>query len=128
MNRRTVDITVDAYDAPMLVALTKRRDHQRALGHADDERMPFLKNAWSLVRDSAFQRYEADATRIKRVRTSQEREGHADADVVLMGEVAEVLEAETDEARIYELLDVAAVCMRIASKMQRDIDAREGGA
>ena len=122
--RPTVDITVDAADAPMLAALAKRRDYQRALGHEDDERMGFPA-AWSICRVGEYGSPRCSAARIKRIRSSQEHEGRVDGDVVLMGEIAEVLEAETDEARIYELLDVAAVCLRIASKMQRDLDARD---
>jgi hypothetical protein len=33
--RRTVDITVDAYDAPSLIAVARERERQRSLGHAD---------------------------------------------------------------------------------------------
>ncbi len=125
MTRRTVDITVDAYDAPALIALAKRREHQRALGHDDAERMGFPA-AWFICRVGEYASPRCSAARIKRIRSSQEHEGRVDADVVLMGEVAEVLEAKTDAERIYELLDVAAVCVRVASKMQRDIDAKGG--
>lgn len=132
MTRRTVDITVDAYDAPALIELAKRRAHQRALGHADDEPLSFAGHMWEVRRQVALGRVgfdEKTAAQIKRIRISQERERPRlalDGDLILMGEVAEVLEAETDAERIYELLDVAAVCVRIAGKMQRDIDAREG--
>ena len=129
MTRRTVDITVDAYDAPMLVALAKRRDHQRALGHEDDERMNFMGRNWLLARLTRDGHQWQNAKRCKGIRQLQERMRHhgaMDSDTILMGEVAEVLEAKTDAARIYELLDVAAVCMRLASKMQRSINAREG--
>ena len=79
MSRRTVDITVDAYDAPMLAALAKRRGHQRghqrALGRAEDgPRMRFALHAWSIFRLGPHGHFEANAARIKRIRTSQERE------------------------------------------------------
>ena len=131
VTRRTVDITVDAYDAPMFAALAKRRDHQRALGHTDDERMNFMGRNWLLARRGYDGIQWQNAKRCKGIRQLQERMRHhgaMDSDTILMGEVAEVLEAKTDEERIYELLDVAAVCIRLASKMQCDIDAREGGA
>ena len=130
--RRTVDIAVDAYDAPMLAALAKRRDHQRALGHDDDEPLSFAGHMWEIRRQVAFGHVgfdEKSAAQIKRIRSSQERERPRlalDGDLILMGEVAEVLESESNEERIYELLDVAAVCVRIAGKMQRDLDAKGG--
>ena len=127
MTRPATTITVDAYDAPMLVALAKRRDHQRALGHEDGERMNFIGSNWLVARLGTGGAHFESAKRCKERRQLQERMRHRgamDSDTILMGEVAKVLEAKTDEARVYELLDVAAVCVRLASKMQRDIDAR----
>lgn len=119
MTRPTVDITVDAADAPMLAALAKRRDHQRALGHADDG-LPNWHDELRIFEIGWWTPVQHSAASLKRL-----REAYTTADRILLGEIAEVLEAETDEARIYELLDVAAVCLRIASKMQRDLDARD---
>ena len=120
MTRRTVDITVDAYDAPTLAALAKRRDHQRALGHADDSTSRF--SAGFRV---AFHGDLLTASELKRQREEEFAACEGSALTVLLGEVAEAIEARTTEERIYELLDVAAVCLRIASKMQRDLDARD---
>ena len=123
MSRRTVDITVDAYDAPMLVELAKRRDHQRELGHGDEgPRVSVVAQAWGITAHDE----RVDAGEIKHMREEQHDASPTGAEslTILMGEVAEALEARSCAERIYELLDVAAVCVRIASKMQRDLDAR----
>lgn len=120
--RRTVDITVDAYDAPMLAALAKRLVHIRSLGHADDS---YLE--WPMPHGIGLTAHgdAADASELKKTRQFQERlYGAANFIAVFAGEVAEVLEAEIDEERVYEMLDVAAVCVRGATKKQRDIDAK----
>ena len=121
--RRTVDITVDAYDAPMLAALAKRLVHIRSLGHPEP-RIASRPQAWRISAHGE----ELDAAAIKEMR---EEQAYADDDgpealTILMGEVAEVIEARCPQYLVDECIDVAAVCTRIAGKMQRDIDAREG--
>jgi len=121
MTRRTVDITVDAYDAPMLTALAKLREAHRARGLADDE-----PHAFGFV----FRVGDADvhpvmtAEYLKHWRSSQERDraSHGipvDAHVIIAGEFVELIEATDDEARLYELLDVMGACARQWSRLQR---------
>ena len=122
MTRPTIDITVDAYDAPMLAALAQRLEHIRSLGHGDGAYLSSPRPHGIAI---TVHGAEVDAAALRRARERQEQlHGAADPLTTLGGEVAEVLKAETDEERVYELLDVAAVCVRIASK----IDTRKAGA
>ena len=120
MTRRTVDITVDAYDAPALIELAKRRAHQRALGHADHTlRISSIRQAWGITAHGET----CDAAEIKDMRDSQDRYGDgAEVMTILMGEVAEVLEAGGSISLRYEFLDIAAVCLRAVSRL----DAKGG--
>ena len=73
-----------------------------------------------------------DAASLKRLREHQERQraegASVDACLIVAGEFMELVEATTDEAQLHELLDIAGAALRQASRLQRDIDAREGGA
>ena len=121
MTRRTVDITVDAADAPTLAAMAKRLVHIRALGHPEPRISP-RPQAWRISAHGD----ELDAASIKEMREEQAYadDGGPEALTILMGEVAEVIEARCPQHLVDECIDVAAVCVRIASKMQRDLDAR----
>ena len=124
MTRRTVDITVDAYDAPMLAALAKRLTHIRSLGHADGDFVSPPNNArWGITCHDM----PISAREIKQLRELEEasRDGVSDLTIII-GELAELIETRTPRSRLYEALDVAAVGVRIASKMARDIDAKGG--
>lgn len=122
--RRTADITVDAYDAPMLAALAKRLEHIRSLGHADGDFVsPPNNGRWGI----ACHDLPVSAREIKQLRELEEASPHGVSDLtIIIGELAELIEARTPRSRLYEALDVAAVGVRIASKMQRDTDAKGG--
>ena len=130
MTRRTVDITVDAYDAPGLIAVARERERQRSLGHKDGA-IPPMKHPKILISHARYFQ-----------RVNEERES---CESVLLEEVSEAVEelftasTASDDAAVAramrraseELVQVAATALRFATaldKMQRDIDAREGGA
>lgn len=136
MSRRTVDITVDAYDAPMLAALAKLRAAHRERGLADGEWHMF-REGWTV----AFRGVSLDAKALKRLRTQQERDrahdAYIDANLIVAGEVAELFESDSPGTHLEELIDVAGACLRQASRLTvpsqttgtierllRDIDAK----
>ena len=121
--RRTVDITVDAYDAPMLAALAKRLTHIRSLGHPEPRVSP-RPQGWRILAHDVVM----DAAAIKEAREEQafDNDEGPEALTILMGEVAEVIEARCPQHLVDECIDVAAVGVRIASKMARGIDAKGG--
>lgn len=124
--RRTVDITVDAYDAPGLIAVARERERQRELGHADGA-IPPMKHPTILISHARyFQRVNA------------ERES---CESVLLEEVSEAVEelftastASDDSAAAHamrhaseELVQVAATALRFATaidKMAHDLYAK----
>jgi hypothetical protein len=120
MNRRTVDITVDAYDAPMLAALAKLREAHRARGLADDEPHVFM-SCW-LISDEDGRAFEAASLKRLRERQEQQRADPrclVDANLIIAGEFMELVEARSLETRLHELLDVMGSCARQWSRLQR---------
>ena len=135
MTRRTVDITVDAYDAPGLIAVARERERQRELGHADDA-IPCFAHG-----------YDLSPLDIDDIRERNDS-GDVSCESLLLEEFEEVIcemrgadngplwiedAEEREEARVQhqrdavtELHQLAALALRIASKMQCDINAREG--
>jgi hypothetical protein len=138
MSRRTVDITVDAYDAPSLIAVARERERQRDLGHDDAMGMPLvrvLREAWELRlgRPSVGHMGIACAS----VFRAANDQGRVSCATVMLEEVAESVEElmelelmgdaerrRKSEAAEVELTQAAAVMLRIASKLRAE---RQGG-
>ena len=117
MTRPTVDITVDAYDAPGLIAVARERERQRDLGHAD-EAIPRLAHCYVSCESLLLEEFEEALYEMR----------GADGGGPLWIQDARLRE----EARVLHLRDavtelhqLAALALRIASKMQRDLGARD---
>jgi hypothetical protein len=132
MSRRTVDITVDAYDAPSLIAVARERERQRELGHDDAMEMPIVRvlreiPSMRLARPSIGYMGIACASVF---RTANDQ-GRVSCATVMLEEVAEAVEElmelelmgdaerrRKSEAAEVELTQGAAVMLRIASKLR----------
>ena len=135
--RRTVDITVDAYDAPGLIAVARERERQRDLGHADDAIPRLVHNhdlsLWSLddlrlVNDDNQVNEESSCESLLREELEEalyEMRG-ADGGQLWIQEFEERAEVRAQNQRdaVIELHQLAALALRIASKMQRDLAAK----
>lgn len=134
MTRRTVDITVDAYDAPSLIAVARERERQRELGHADGA-IPRLVHDHDLslcglddlrlINDDGQVNEEASCESLLREEFEEalyELRG-ADFGPLWIQEFEERAEARVQHRRdaVIELRQLAALALRIAS-------AIEGGA
>lgn len=132
--RRRVDITVDAYDAPGLVAVARERERQRALGHDDamigegcgmPMRRVFRKTRASYVGiapPSAFR--ELNAERESVVGVMLEEVSEAVEELTRLEQIGyregDVFARDHSEAAETELFQAAAVCVRIAMKLRAD--------
>jgi hypothetical protein len=136
--RRTVDITVDAYDAPGLIAVARERERQRDLGHDDAMGMPLMRELNPYYCGSAL---GIDHT--ARFRCANDDRGVISCVSVMLEEVREAVDELTEleligeaerrrksEAAEVELTQAAAVMLRIASKLRAErlgnIDAKGG--
>jgi hypothetical protein len=127
MNRRTVDITVDAYDAPSLIAVARERERQRELGHDDAMEMPIVR----VLRE--IQSIGHMGIACASVFRAANDQGRVSCATVMLEEVAESVEElmelelmgdaerrRRSEAAEVELTQAAAVMLRIASKLRAE--------
>lgn len=125
--RRTVDITVDAYDAPGLIAVARERERQRTLGHDDAMGMPLA----SLLREIPSIGHMGIASAA--VFRAANDQGRASCATVMLEEVAEAVEElmelelmgaaerrRKSEVAEVELFQAAAVMVRIATKLRAE--------
>ena len=135
--RRTVDITVDAYDAPGLIAVARERERQRDLGHDD----AMTGKGFGMPMKRVFRKARASYIGIATPDAFRELNEEGESVVgVMLEEVAESVEElmklddigyrkgdvfarEHSEAAEVELFQAAAVMVRIASKLRAE---REG--
>jgi hypothetical protein len=130
--RRTVDVTVDAYDAPSLIAVARERERQRDLGHDDAMDMSLVR----VLREiPSIGHMGIACASVFRAANDQ---GHISCATVMLEEVAEATEElmelelmgdaqrrRKSEAAEIELTQAAAVMLRIASRLRAE---RLGGA
>jgi hypothetical protein len=139
MSRRTVDITVDAYDAPSLIAVARERERQRDIGHDD----AMTGEGCGMPMKRVFRKARASYIGIATPDVFRELNGERESIVgVMLEEVSEAVEElmklddigyregdmvarERSEAAETELTQAAAVMLRIASKLRAE---RLGGA
>lgn len=135
--RRRVDITVDAYDAPGLIAVARERERQRDLGHDDAMETSLVR----VLREIPSIGHMGIANAA--VFRAANDQGRTSCATVMLEEVAEAVEElmelelmggaerrRKSEAAEVELFQAAAVMVRIATKLRadrlRDIDAKGG--
>ena len=133
--RRTVDITVDAYDAPSLIAVARERERQRDLGHADDA-LPCFAHGYDLSPldlDDIRQRNDSGDVSCESLLTEEFEEAIYELRGADFGPLWIFDDEEREEARIQHLRNgvtklhqLAALALRVASKMARDIVAKGG--
>jgi hypothetical protein len=135
MSRRTVDITVDAYDAPSLIAVARERERQRELGHADGA-IPCFAHGYDLTPldlEDIRERNDSGDVSCESLLTEEFEETIYELRGADFGPLWIFDNKEREEARIQhlrngvtELHQLAALALRIASKMQCDLDAKGG--
>jgi hypothetical protein len=135
MTRRTVDITVDAYDAPGLIAVARERERQRDLGHADDA-LPCFAHGYDLSPldlDDIRERNDSGDVSCESLLLEEFEESIYELRGADFGPLWIQDADEREEARIQHLRDaatelhqLAALALRVASKMQRDLDTKGG--
>ena len=135
MTRPTVGITVDAYDAPGLIAVARERERQRDLGHAD-EAIPRLAHCYDLScldLDDIRERNDSGDVSCESLLLEEFEEALYEMRGADGGGPLWIQDARLrEEARVLHLRDavtelhqLAALALRIASKMQRDLGARD---
>mgnify|MGYP000458705343 CR=1 FL=1 len=130
MTRRTVDITVDAYDAPGLIAVARERERQRALGHDDAMQLPLVRDfdphccgpSYGIACVEFF-RDQNDRGRMSCVSVMLEEVCEAVDELEELQLMDYIERRRKSEAAEVELFQAAAVMVRIASKLRAE---REG--
>ena len=130
--RPTVDITVDAYDAPSLIAVARERERQRDLGHDDAMGMSLVRTldpyycgpSMGIAAAQAF-RVANDTGRMSCMSIMLEEVAESVEELMELELMGDAERRRKSEAAEVELTQAAAVMLRVASKLRAE---RLGGA